>query len=141
MRRLQLSRLRRLRHGELGAAIPEFLMVSVVLIFLVMLIMQAVLYLYIRSIVVASASEGARFGANANSSPYDGAEVANRLIARATSESVSDRVRCEGSEQPGEGGATLIRVRCAGDLPLFFVPLGDALPINVRQQSTKEEPR
>ncbi len=103
MRRLDLRRLRRLRRGELGAAVPEFLMVSIVLIFLALLIMQAVLYLYVRNIVVASAAEGARSGANANSSPYDGAAVANRLLARATSDSVSEQVRCEGSEQPGRG--------------------------------------
>ncbi|MGH3545144.1 MAG: TadE/TadG family type IV pilus assembly protein [Mycobacteriales bacterium] len=128
---------RRLR-GDRGAAIPEFLMVSIMLIFLAMLIMQAILYLYIQSIVVASATEGARYAASADAAPEEGARVASERIEAGTSGSVAREIRCEGTEQPGEAGATLIQVRCAGDLPLFFVPLGDALPINVRAHASKE---
>ncbi len=113
-------------------------MVSIVLIFLAMLIVQAILYLYIRSIVVASAAEGARYAANADATPQGGAEVANDRIARGTSDAVAAEIACEGSEVPGEGGATLVQVRCAGDLPLFFVPLGDVLPIDVRAQAIEE---
>lgn len=130
--------LRRRPRGDRGAAVPEFLMVSIVLIFLAMLIVQAVLYLYIRSVIVASAAEGARYGANADADPQGAAEVANERISRGTSDAVLAEIACEGSEEPGEAGATLVQVRCAGDLPLFFVPLGDVLPIDVRAQALKE---
>ena len=113
-------------------------MVSILLIFLALLIMQAILYLYIRNVVVASAAQGARAGANADADPQQGAAVANRLIARALSKTVADEVRCVESQEPGEGGATLVMIRCTGELPLFFLPLGDVLPIDVRAEANKE---
>jgi len=126
------------RRDDRGAAVPEFLMVSIVLIFLVMLIMQAILYLYIRSVVVASAAEGARYAANADANPQGGGELASDRIAGGTSNAVAAEIACEGSEQPGEAGATVVQVRCSGELPLFFAPMGNVLPLDVRAQALKE---
>jgi len=44
-----------------GAAVVEFLLVSIVLIALLMGVVQVGLYLHVRNVVAASAAEGARF--------------------------------------------------------------------------------
>jgi len=113
-------------------------MVSIVLLFLTLLIVQAVLYLYVRNVVTASAAEGARYAASADSSPDDGARVATDLIARGASRAVADRVGCVGREQPGAGSETLIEVQCSGKVPALFLPGSGVLPIDVRGRAIKE---
>ena len=75
-------------------------MVSVLLIFLTVLLVQAALYLYVRNIVTAAAAEGARYAADANVDPARGAERTHEVIARGTSRSVADRLPCRGAEEP-----------------------------------------
>jgi len=126
--------------GDAGAAVPEFLMVSVLLIFLTVLIVQAALYLYVRNIVTAAAAEGARYAADANVDPASGAERAQQVTGRGTSRSVADRLPCRGAEEPGGAGATLDVVRCSGSLPFLFLPGFGVLPIRVQGHAIEEGP-
>ena len=122
-----------------GAAVPEFLMVSIVLIFLTVLILQAILYLYVRNIVAASAAEGTRYAANANVDPQRGAARATELLIRGTSRSVADQLQCEGREEAGENGATVNRVHCSGTVSALFLPGFGVLPIDVRNYAVEEQ--
>ncbi|MGH3427843.1 MAG: TadE/TadG family type IV pilus assembly protein [Terriglobales bacterium] len=141
MSRSRWKRSWRVIGGEAGAAVPEFLMVSILLIFLTLLILQAALYLYVRNVVTASAAEGARYAANANVDPRQGAARASSVLARGTNRSAADRLRCEGSEEPGAGGATLDVVRCSGSIPALFLPGFGVIPLDVRGRAIEEEPR
>ena len=49
-----------------GAAIAEFVMISVLLIFLLFAVLQVAILLYVRTIVAASAADGARYAASSN---------------------------------------------------------------------------
>ena len=57
---------------EAGSAIVEFVLVSTLLLFLFLGIIQLGLVLYVRNTLVANAAEGARHGANLGVDPADG---------------------------------------------------------------------
>lgn len=91
LRRLRgLGGLRRLRGDpyslrERGSAIAEFVMVSGLVLGLGVSVFQLGLALYVRNTLISCASEGARLGARADSSPAEGADRSRDLIARSLS--------------------------------------------------------
>jgi Flp pilus assembly protein TadG len=68
-----------------GAAVVEFVLVGVLLCLLFLAVAQVGLALYVRNTLVACAAEGARYGADADRNPDDGAAYARALISRALS--------------------------------------------------------
>lgn len=126
-------------HREEGSAIVEFALVSILLVMLLLMIMQLAVFLHIRNVAAASAAEGARYGANANSEPGMGSERANDLIGKAIGSSAANEIACEATQVDDPGsGLEVVRVRCSGDIPVFFAPFGDVLPINVTARSMRE---
>jgi Flp pilus assembly protein TadG len=120
--------------------VVEFLLVSIMLIGLLLGVAQVGLYLHVRNIVAASAAEGARYAANADvANPAAGGPVAKNIIADALSPRVANGVRCTGRYQPGQGGTTLVAVRCTGDVPLIFSWLGSLPVLDVTARSVKEQ--
>lgn len=118
---------------------PEFLMVSVLLIALLMAVVQVGLYLHVRNVIAASAAEGARYGADADvDDPRAGGALAGEIIGRSLGRRVSDATTCGGSYQPGEGGSTLVAVRCTGKVPLVFSWLGSLPGLDVTARSLRE---
>jgi len=126
------------RRGEGGSAAVEFALVSVVLLTLLLGVLQVAVYLYVRNVVAASAAEGARYAANADVAPEQGAHRAEEIVRRGAGRSVGERVRCVGREEAGAGGLRLAAVECAGALPAFFAPIGDALPLHVTARTVEE---
>ncbi|GAA3399120.1 TadE/TadG family type IV pilus assembly protein [Cryptosporangium minutisporangium] len=124
--------------AEDGSAVVEFALVSVVLLTLLLGVLQVAVYLYVRNIVAASAAEGARYAANADVGPEQGAARAGVILRRGAGKDVASRVRCVGREEPGAGGLRLARVECRGALPVFFAPVGDALPLHVTARAVEE---
>jgi Flp pilus assembly protein TadG len=68
-----------------GAAVVEFVLVGVLLIAPFLGVVQVGIALHIRNTLVACAAEGARYAANADRAPQDGADYASGLIRRSLS--------------------------------------------------------
>jgi Flp pilus assembly protein TadG len=100
---------------EGGAAIAEFAMVSALVTVLSLAVLQVGLALYVRNVLVACASEGARLGARADATPDEGAERTRALI----SDTVSPRFA---------RGVT-VGVRGAGEVQVVVVHVVAPMPV------------
>jgi Flp pilus assembly protein TadG len=78
-----------------GSAIAEFVMVSSLVLVLGMGVFQLALVLYVRNSLISCASEGARLGARADSSPSEGVARTSDLITRGLSGSYAQRVTAQ----------------------------------------------
>ncbi|MFI5955248.1 TadE/TadG family type IV pilus assembly protein [Cryptosporangium sp. NPDC051539] len=116
----------------------EFSLVTVVLLGLLLGVLQVAVYLYVRTIVVASAAEGARYAANADVGPDAGAARAHDILRRGAGRNVADHLVCAGSEEVAPNGLRLARVDCTGALPVFFAPLGAVLPLHATARAVEE---
>jgi hypothetical protein len=105
------------RHGsEIGAAVVEFTLVSVVLVGLFLAIVQVGLVVHVRNTLVACAAEGARYAANADRDLSDGEARTVALIA----ETLSDRYgQAVTSRYVTTGGVQLVEIEVTTTLPLF----------------------
>jgi Flp pilus assembly protein TadG len=121
-----------------GAAVVEFVLVSAPLLFLLLGVLQVAAYLHLRNVVVASAAEGARYGANADRASVDGGPHAEQVLARGVSAGAAARISCTAGEEPGAGGTVLVSVRCRGSMPALLAVFGDVLPVDVRARAIKE---
>lgn len=105
-----------------GAASVEFVLVAILLTGLFLALLQLGLDLHIRNVLIASASEGARYGANADRTPEDGAAHARELIRTA----LSDRFASDVSAGvQSAGGTEIVVVTVHAPLPLVAL-LGPA---------------
>ncbi len=102
--------------GERGSAPVEFVLVGVLLTALFLVILQLGLDLHVRNVLVASASEGARYGANADREPEDGVGRTRQLITTALSGRFASDVSA-GVER--RDGADLVVIRVRAPLPVF----------------------
>lgn len=129
------------RTAERGAAVVEFVLVSVLLLTLFLAIAQVGLYLHMRNVVVASLAEGAREAANADRDCDDGLARARDLVAGAIGERVAAGLTFDvppgGCEVTTDGGAVLVRVRVHGPLPLLFPPVG-SVSVNATAHAIEE---
>ena len=126
---------------ERGAAVVEFVLVSVLLLTLFMAIAQVGLYLHMRNVVVASLAEGAREAANADRDCADGVARARDLVVGAVGDRVANGltfdVPADGCETTAGGGAVLVQIRAHGPLPLLFPPIG-SISMNATAHAIKE---
>src|SRR3954454_11748637 len=91
--------------SEDGAAVVDFVLVSVLLVSLFLLVFQVGVVFHVRNVLVASAAEGARYGANADRTPEDGAVRAKQVIADALGSRVAAAMTCapvDGEEVDGQ---------------------------------------
>jgi Flp pilus assembly protein TadG len=129
------------RRADQGSAPVEFALVAVVLLILLLGLIQVAVYLYVRNIAAASAAEGARYAANADVDPEQGAQRAQQVLRRGAGRAVAARLACTGTEETGVDGVRLSGVRCVGALPVFFAPIGGVLPVRVAARSIEEDAR
>ncbi len=102
---------------ERGAAVPEFVLVVLVLVPLVLGIAQVALVLHVRNTMVAAASDGARSAAMLDAGP-DAARQRARDVIRTT---LADRYAASVvARESVVNGLDVIEVRISGDIP----PLG-----------------
>ena len=99
-----------------GAAVVESSLVLVLLVFLLLALIQLGFALHVRNTLVASAAEGARYAANADRSPEDGAARTRELVAAALGEEYATNVTA-GTEVVG--GVTTVVVVIEAPLPLL----------------------
>jgi Flp pilus assembly protein TadG len=132
------ARRRRVPAGDRGAAVVEFVLVSIPLLFLLLAVLQVAVYLHVRNVVVASAAEGARYGANGDRASADGGPYAEQVLGRGLAPRTAAGVRCAADEEPGDGGTVLVAVRCRGAVPTLLSAAGRALPVNATAHAIKE---
>lgn len=106
----------RLRRDK-GSAIAEFVMVSGLVLVLGMGVLQLAFALYVRNSLISCASEGARLGARADSSPGEGvgrtADLINRSLSPAYSHGVSARVSTT------TAGVQVVEMRVTAPMPVL----------------------
>jgi Flp pilus assembly protein TadG len=102
--------------GDGGAAIAEFVMVSVLLVGLFAGVVQVGLVLYVRNTLVSGAADGARYAANADRDPSDGAAYAEDVIREALADRFANDVTA-GYETVG--GAPTVFVQADVTLPVL----------------------
>jgi hypothetical protein len=126
---------------ERGSSIAEFAMISVLLVFLLFAVLQVAAYFYVKSIVSAAASDGARYGANASLDPAVGGDRANLLVGQALSPQMSQRLPCVGDQTvDAASGLVAARVNCHGQIRSIFFPVGAFITIDVTGRALKEGP-
>ena len=128
-------------NNDAGVAVVEFVMISALLVFLLFGVLQVAAVLYVRSVVAASAADGARYAAAAGVGPAAGGARANQLIAQALSPSLSRGIPCTGTTvvDPASG-LRVDSVVCTGHIRSIFVPVGVFVDIHVRSRSLDETP-
>jgi Flp pilus assembly protein TadG len=119
--------------AERGAAVVEFVLVSVVALGLALAVAQLGLFLWERNALMGSVSEGARVAATEGRSVADGRQVATELLRRSAGARVASAVPIEGTEAAG-----LVTLRAEGTLP-SFVPGVPGLPVHLTAQMHDEE--
>lgn len=118
-----------------GSAVVDFTLVGLLLTFLFLALLQLGLALHVRNTLVASAAEGARYGANADRTPADGAAVTRQLIRDSLADSFADDVT-SGAETID--GVVTVVVHVDARLPVFGL-LGPSRGISVRGHALEEE--
>jgi Flp pilus assembly protein TadG len=104
------------RSGEAGSAVVEFALVSVLLVALFLAVLQVGVALHVRNTLVAAAAEGARYGADADRSPADGAQRTRDVIASSLPASFAQDVTAGYADV---GGLATVVVQVRAPLPLF----------------------
>ena len=117
-----------------GSAVVEFTLVGVLLTFLFLALVQLGLALHVRNTLVASAAEGARYGANADRDPAEGAAVTRQLIRDSLADSFADGVTA-GVETVD--GMQTVYVQVQARLPVVGL-LGPPRAIRVRGHALEE---
>ena len=120
-----------------GAAVVDFVLVSVLVVVLFLIVFQVGVVLHVRNVLIASAAEGARYGAAADRTPEEGAARAKQAIAQALGDRVANGMDCRPVAGADLGGAPVIDIRCTGPLPVVFLPAGP-LSITVHGHALEE---
>ena len=126
-----------MRRSDDGAAVVDFVLVSVLLVSLFLLVFQVGVVLHVRNVLVASAAEGARYGANADRTPEEGANRAKHVIADALGQRVADAMTCSPVDGEELDGQAVVDVQCSGPMPLVFLPTG-AFSLTVHGHAVEE---
>jgi Flp pilus assembly protein TadG len=122
------------RGDDSGAAVVEFVLVGTLLTLLFVGLLQLGLALYVRNTLLASAAEGARYAANADRSPEDGAGLTRDIVRDALSSHYAADVR---AGQEDVDGAVTDFVEIRATLPLIGL-IGPSRAIVVRGHAVEE---
>jgi hypothetical protein len=115
--------------------------VAVLLVFLLFAVLQIAALFYVRSIVAASAADGARYAVNADVGPDAGAARATAQIRDGLNDRIAADVPCTGSVSIDPvSGLRLTSVRCTGSIHSLLLPFAALIGIDVRSRSLEEGP-
>ncbi len=121
------------RVTEGGAAVVEFVLVTVVAVVLALSLAQLGLFLWERNALMGSLSEGARVAATEGRTVADGRRLASELLRRSAGGRVAGAVPIRGAEA---GGMAVLSAE--GTLP-SFVPGVPGLPVRMTARMHEEE--
>ncbi|HCA85695.1 TadE family protein [Janibacter sp. LM] len=130
-----MTRIERLGDDR-GSAVVDFALTSILLLFVFLAVFQLGLALHVRNTLVSCASEGARYGARAGSSPEQGAARARDLIDRSLSPRYSGGVVAR-TDTTAEGVQVVV-VDVTAPLPVIG-PVGPGDALDVRGRAFLEE--
>lgn len=130
-----MTRIERLGDDR-GSAVVDFALTSILLLFVFLAVFQLGLALHVRNTLVSCASEGARYGARAGSSPEQGATRARDLIDRSLSPRYSGGVVAR-TDTTAEGVQVVV-VDVTAPLPVVG-PVGPGDALDVRGRAFLEE--
>lgn len=100
---------------ERGSAIAEFVLVSALLLLVALSVFQLGLALFVRNSLVSAASEGARYGARADSSA---AEAVGRTVSLITAGLSGTFSRDVSASERSVGGVQVVEVVVRAPLPV-----------------------
>lgn len=106
----------RLGEADRGSAIAEFVMVAGLVVFVAMAVLQIGLALYIRNTLISAASEGARYGARADSSQALGVDRTRSLIRAGLSDTYAEHVS---AGESSVDGVAVVEVTVSAPLPII----------------------
>lgn len=113
---------------ERGSAVVEFTLVCVVLMTVVLAVAQVGVIVHVRNTLVACAAEGARYAANANRTPADGAARTTSLVAETLSTDVASHVA---ARRVVIEGVALVEVEVTATLPLVgLIGIDEAMTVS-----------
>ena len=123
-----------------GAAVVDFVMMSVLLLMLLFGVLQVAVYFYARNVAAASAADAARYAAAEGIDPADGGARARALDPRRARRRRRrrdhvHRARRAATRSPGLAVTT---VHCRGRIRLLFSPLQLPLTIDVTSSVLRE---
>lgn len=121
---------------DAGAAVVEFVLVGVLLLFVTFGVIQVGLVLHARNVLAADAAEGARHAASLAVPVTSGGPVAEELARRSVPAAGRD-LSCTARQATGRGGLLIAEVTCVADLHLAFVPMS-SVHVSVTGRSLKE---
>lgn len=116
--------------SERGNSTVEFTLVSALVLFLFLLVLQVGFLLHTRTVLVAAAQEGARYGANADRGTADAERRAFEVVSDALSPAVAARMDPRAALVELDG-ALVMEVTMSGPAPLVLLPAG---PVRLRVQ-------
>ena len=116
--------------NERGNSTVEFTLVSALVLFLFLLVLQVGFLLHTRTVLVAAAQEGARYGANADRGTADAERRAFEVVSDALSPGVAARMAPRAALVELDG-ALVMEVTMSGPAPLVLLPAG---PVRLRVQ-------
>lgn len=117
-----------------GSAIVEFTLVGILLTVLFLALLQLGLALHVRNTLLASAAEGARYAANADRDPAQGAALTRQLIRDSLADRFADGVT-SGTETVDGFQTVYVEVRTT--LPVIGL-LGPTRGLTVRGHALEE---
>jgi Flp pilus assembly protein TadG len=131
----------RARRDE-GAAVVDFVLVSVLLTALFLAVVQLALALHVRTTLQACAAEGARYGANLGSGPAEARARTVELVTRSLSARYADGPHGQVTaavEPLGGSGVPVVVVRVRARLPVVAA-LVPVVPVEVEGRALQELP-
>lgn len=129
----------RLRREDAGAAVVDFVMMSILLLLLLFAVLQIAVYFYARNVVSASVADAARYAAAEGIDPAAGRIRAEQLIRAGLDDADAAAIHC--TSRPArdrDTGLLVTVVRCTGRLRMLFSPLGSPLRIDVTTSVLRE---
>jgi len=127
--------------GDEGAAVVDFVLISVLLIFLLFAVLQVAVYFYARNVAAASAADAARYAAAEHVAVAEGGQRATKLVHQGLDEADASGIHC--TSRPGRdarSGLPVTTVHCSGRIRLLFSPLKMPLTIDVTSSVLRERP-
>jgi len=100
-------------------------------------VLQLGFVLHTRTVLVAAAQEGARYGANADRDAADAERRALEVVTDALSPAVAARLDAPRATVVELEGALVMQVTLAGPMPLVFLPAGP-LRLSVQGHALEE---
>ena len=132
------SRTPRVR-DDTGAAVVDFVFISVLLVFLLFAVLQVAIYFYARNVAAASAADAARYAAAEGIDPHAGAARATTLIHQGLDDADAAAIHCTaGPGHDAASGLAVTTVHCQGRLRLLFTPLRLPLTVDVTSSVLRE---